>query len=100
LTTTNDNVRMQCAKVRKTDERDINAQDCTLQNVTVARFRIARSFCGAQRGNQNVGNNRQELGRSAPEVLKELMVSVDAFVGAARQHDDITCLVLRTSSPD
>jgi sigma-B regulation protein RsbU (phosphoserine phosphatase) len=42
----------------------------------------------------------KSLGKSAPEVLKELMVSVDAFVGAARQHDDITCLVLRTSSAD
>lgn len=33
---------------------------------------------------------------SAGEVLKQLMSSVDAFVGLARQHDDITCLVLRT----
>jgi hypothetical protein len=35
-------------------------------------------------------------GGSAGEVLKQLMSSVDAFVGLARQHDDITCLVLRT----
>lgn len=35
-------------------------------------------------------------GRSAGEILKALMASVDAFVGSARQHDDITCLVLRT----
>jgi len=35
-------------------------------------------------------------GGSASEVLKQLMSSVDAFVGLARQHDDITCLVLRT----
>jgi len=35
-------------------------------------------------------------GGSAGEELKQLMSSVDAFVGLARQHDDITCLVLRT----
>ena len=31
---------------------------------------------------------------SAEEVLKRVMGSVDVFVGATRQHDDITCLVL------
>src|SRR6266567_2652268 len=46
--TTKDNVRKQCATARKTDERDMNAQDCTLQNATGARFRLGRSFCGAQ----------------------------------------------------
>ncbi|HEY3937533.1 MAG TPA: PP2C family protein-serine/threonine phosphatase [Bryobacteraceae bacterium] len=34
-------------------------------------------------------------GRSAAEVLQGLMASVDRFVGAAPQHDDITCLLLR-----
>ncbi len=34
-------------------------------------------------------------GRSAGEVLKGLMGSVDRFVGTAAQHDDITCLVMR-----
>ena len=38
--------------------------------------------------------------RSAPEgsaegFLVRLMASVAAFVGGTRQHDDITCLVLR-----
>jgi phosphoserine phosphatase RsbU/P len=32
---------------------------------------------------------------TANEALKRLMSSVDAFVGLTRQHDDITCLVLR-----
>ena len=45
---TKDNVRKQCAAARKTDERDMNAQDCTLQSVTGARFPIARTFCGPQ----------------------------------------------------
>lgn len=36
------------------------------------------------------------FGRSANEALNRLMLSVDGFVGSARQHDDITCLVLRT----
>jgi len=45
-TTTNYNVRTQCATAMETDERDINAQDCTLQRVTGARFRFARSSCG------------------------------------------------------
>ena len=34
---------------------------------------------------------------SAPDRLKYLMSSVDGFVGATRQHDDITCLVLQIS---
>jgi phosphoserine phosphatase RsbU/P len=34
-------------------------------------------------------------GGEARDDLSRLMASVDAFVGAARQHDDITCLVLR-----
>jgi phosphoserine phosphatase RsbU/P len=37
------------------------------------------------------------FGGSAADVLKQLMASVDAFVGLARRHDDITCLVLRTT---
>jgi phosphoserine phosphatase RsbU/P len=32
---------------------------------------------------------------TAAEALKHIMSSVDAFVGLTRQHDDITCLVLR-----
>jgi len=32
---------------------------------------------------------------TAAEALKRIMSSVDAFVGATRQHDDITCLVMR-----
>ena len=47
--TTKDNVRKQCATARKTDERDMNAQDCTLQNATGARFRLGRRFCEAHR---------------------------------------------------
>jgi serine phosphatase RsbU (regulator of sigma subunit) len=34
-------------------------------------------------------------GASAPEVLRNLMKSADQFTGAAPQHDDITCLVMR-----
>ena len=32
---------------------------------------------------------------SADEMLKRVMTEVNSFVGYARQHDDITCLVLR-----
>jgi sigma-B regulation protein RsbU (phosphoserine phosphatase) len=32
---------------------------------------------------------------TAAEALKRIMSSVDAFVGLTRQHDDITCMVLR-----
>jgi phosphoserine phosphatase RsbU/P len=35
------------------------------------------------------------LDSSARDDLNRLMASVDSFVGSARQHDDITCLVLR-----
>jgi len=34
--------------------------------------------------------------KGAAEGLHQLMASVDAFVGLARQHDDITCMVVRT----
>ncbi|HUA86658.1 MAG TPA: PP2C family protein-serine/threonine phosphatase [Bryobacteraceae bacterium] len=36
---------------------------------------------------------------TASDVLKQLMSSLDAFVGLTRQHDDITCLVLRMFEP-
>ena len=36
------------------------------------------------------------FGQSAADVLHQLMASVDGFVGLARPHDDITCMVLRT----
>ena len=32
---------------------------------------------------------------TAQEAIQRIMSSVDAFVGQTRQHDDITCLVLR-----
>lgn len=35
-------------------------------------------------------------GAPAKELLRGLMASADQFVGATPQHDDITCLVLRT----
>ncbi|MGA8013484.1 MAG: PP2C family protein-serine/threonine phosphatase, partial [Candidatus Acidiferrales bacterium] len=35
---------------------------------------------------------------SSGETLKRVMEDVNAFVGFARQHDDITCLVLRVSA--
>jgi sigma-B regulation protein RsbU (phosphoserine phosphatase) len=34
-------------------------------------------------------------GESAAETQRFIMQSVDAYVGATRQHDDITCLILR-----
>lgn len=34
---------------------------------------------------------------SAAATLQELMAAVERFAGATRQHDDITCLVLRTT---
>jgi len=34
-------------------------------------------------------------GATAGEALKRMMSAVDGFVGLTRQHDDITCLVLR-----
>lgn len=36
---------------------------------------------------------------SAEETLRTLMRKVDSFVGATRQSDDITCLILRASRP-
>ncbi len=35
--------------------------------------------------------------QNAATTLQGLMAAVDAFAGSARQHDDITCLVLRTN---
>jgi len=34
---------------------------------------------------------------SAQETLRYMMKSVEEFVGATRQSDDITCLVLQVS---
>jgi sigma-B regulation protein RsbU (phosphoserine phosphatase) len=34
---------------------------------------------------------------AAGEILQRIMADVNAFVGYARQHDDITCLVLRAT---
>lgn len=45
-----------------------------------------------------LGLINQSYANSAAEVLQQLMASVDGFVGAARPHDDITCLLLRASS--
>jgi sigma-B regulation protein RsbU (phosphoserine phosphatase) len=36
--------------------------------------------------------------QSSDETLKRVMADVNTFVGYARQHDDITCLVLRVSA--
>jgi sigma-B regulation protein RsbU (phosphoserine phosphatase) len=55
------------------------------------------------RSEQEYGEHRMlaslnsQSGRTAPEVLKYLMASADRFVASAPQHDDITCLVLRTT---
>jgi serine phosphatase RsbU (regulator of sigma subunit) len=35
---------------------------------------------------------------SAADTLKRVMTEVNTFVGYARQHDDITCLVLRVKA--
>ena len=35
---------------------------------------------------------------SAAETLARVMADVNAFVGYARQHDDITCFVLRIAA--
>ena len=32
---------------------------------------------------------------NSAETLKRIMSDVDLFVGEARQHDDVTCLVMR-----
>ena len=48
---------------------------------------------------QMLGNLPRLIGYSASDALKQLLATVDAFVGSARQHDDITCLLLRTFTP-
>lgn len=37
-------------------------------------------------------------GKSAADLLAQLLRSVDSFVGPAPQHDDMTCMVLRVSA--
>jgi serine phosphatase RsbU (regulator of sigma subunit) len=34
---------------------------------------------------------------SAEKTLRDVMAGVDRFVGSARQHDDVTCFVLRAA---
>ena len=50
-------------------------------------------------GEQRMLGVLSSAGGSAGEVLRQLMSSVDTFVGLTRQHDDITCLVLRMFKP-
>lgn len=38
---------------------------------------------------------RKSAGATAEAVLREMMAALESFVGQARQHDDVTCLVLR-----
>jgi len=40
---------------------------------------------------------KSSSGAGAQGTLKNLLLAVDAFVGHARQHDDLTCLLLRTN---
>ena len=53
------------------------------------------------RGKTASGMTSQSAGEtfvpSAAATLDELMAAVERFAGATRQHDDITCLVLRTT---
>jgi serine phosphatase RsbU (regulator of sigma subunit) len=37
-------------------------------------------------------------GAPAADVLRRVMDDVNSFVGYMRQHDDITCLVLRVAA--
>ena len=41
-----------------------------------------------------LGELQAGRGARAADALKRLMISIDAFVGRAPQHDDITCLIL------
>jgi len=37
-------------------------------------------------------------GTEPPEMLKRLMAEVDLFVGNTPQHDDVTCLLLKSET--
>jgi sigma-B regulation protein RsbU (phosphoserine phosphatase) len=40
----------------------------------------------------------QSAGGATPDqLLSRIMVNLDLFVGEARQHDDITCMVVKIS---
>lgn len=53
---------------------------------------------GEGRLGELLGATNSAAAESAEEVLRRLMSAVDHFVGTARQHDDITCLVMRAVS--
>jgi phosphoserine phosphatase RsbU/P len=54
---------------------------------------------GADYGEERLlGRIRASAGASSDAILRSLMADVDLFAGQARQHDDITCLVLRLRS--
>lgn len=51
---------------------------------------------GREYGEVRLQNRIEHLtSESAATVLGSVMTDVDAYVGAARQHDDITCMVVR-----
>ena len=93
-TTTKDNVRTHCATARKTDACDMNAQDCTLRNVTVARFRIVRTFCGA-RALESISTRDF---RSSSEQLRRLFSLARSTCGAVQNALSLLFLVLRSVS--
>jgi len=59
----------------------------------IEAFNSADEDYGESRLLEGLRNAPQE---SAQATLKRVMANVEAFVGPTRQHDDITCLVLRT----
>ncbi|HEY2930429.1 MAG TPA: PP2C family protein-serine/threonine phosphatase [Acidobacteriota bacterium] len=59
----------------------------------------AESESGAEYGDLRLFDVLKEIpDGSASQQLQRLMDSVDSFVGHARQHDDITCLILLVES--
>ncbi len=60
----------------------------------IEAFNAAEEDYGESRLLEVLKNAPQE---SAQATLKRVMANVEAFVGPTRQHDDITCLVLRAT---
>jgi sigma-B regulation protein RsbU (phosphoserine phosphatase) len=59
----------------------------------------ARDHSESEYGETRMISCIQSVGHSdASSILQQMMSDVDRFVGATRQHDDVTCLVLKLTS--
>ncbi|MFH5883394.1 PP2C family protein-serine/threonine phosphatase [Halalkalibaculum sp. DA3122] len=88
------------------DSFDNNIQEATLElsagdllvlytDGVVESLNTAHQFYGTGRLQKLLGNSAK---KQAPEILSDLVSDVDTFSGKARQHDDMTVMVIKLNN--